>query len=373
MLPDSYVEDLVEVGKANGLDAVGVARAEPFVSTQNDLEERKAQGLHGGMQFTYRNPARSTDPTRALVGAKSLIVAARGYLETVPDSPTGLHARSARYVWDDHYAKLRNGLDAIAEVLRAQGWSTRVLVDDNALVDREAAYRAGLGWYGKNTNLLLPGQGSWFVLGSLVTDAPLPAAAEPVADGCASCTRCIDECPTNAIVAPGVVDARRCLAWLVQDTGIFPVEFRRPLADRLYGCDDCQEVCPPNRLVERSGLRHGDLAEGESTRVWFDLVQVLTCDDATLLDTYGRWYIPRRDPDYLRRNALVVLANIGSRHADQARDLTEMYLRSANPMLRAHAVWTARELGLDDLVDLVSDDTDELVREELDRPDFVTV
>src|SRR6185295_8008395 len=101
--------------------------------------------------------------------------------------------------------------------------------DDNSLVDREAAYLAGLGWYGKNANLLLPGQGSWFVLGSVVTDAPLPVAAAPATDGCGGCRRCLDGCPTGAIVAPGVVDARRCLAWLEQRPGPFPVEFRAAL------------------------------------------------------------------------------------------------------------------------------------------------
>jgi len=119
----------------------------------------------------------------------------------------------------------------------------RVVADDNALVDREAAYRAGLGWYGKNTNLLLPGKGSWYLLGSVVTDAPLPAG-RPMADGCGTCSRCLPACPTGAFIRPGVLDARRCLAWLVQAPGVFPAELRVALADRIYGGDSCQEVCP---------------------------------------------------------------------------------------------------------------------------------
>ena len=101
----------------------------------------------------------------------------------------------------DGYEPLRKALGAVAEVLVAAGWRARVLADDNALVDREAAYRAGLGWYGKNANILLPGQGSWFVLGAVVTDAPLPPATKPVDDGCGSCSRCVSACPTGAIVA----------------------------------------------------------------------------------------------------------------------------------------------------------------------------
>ena len=231
--------------------------AEPFTSTRHDLERRKAEGLHGGMNFTYRKPERSTDPRLALPDAHSLVVAARSYRRGPRPEVDGPVGTVARYAWVDHYAELRAGLTAISERLREEGWRTRVLADDNALVDREAARRAGLGWYGKNANLLLPGQGSWFVLGSVVTDAPLAThAAEPVPDGCGTCTRCLDGCPTGAIVAPGVVDARRCLAWLLQTDGPFPREHRVALRDRIYGCDDCQEVCPPNRRAARLDLAH---------------------------------------------------------------------------------------------------------------------
>src|SRR4029077_12823585 len=160
--------------------------------------------------------------------------------------------RVARYARDDHYAPLRAALWAVAHHLRRHGWRAVVFADDNSLVDREAAYLAGLGWYGKNANLLLPGRGSWFVLGLGVTDAPLPTDTR-VADGCGSCRRCLDGCPTGAIVAPGVVDARRCLAWLVQSPGVFPRDTRAALGNRLYGCDECQEGGPPNIVADRRG------------------------------------------------------------------------------------------------------------------------
>ncbi len=166
---------LQEVAAAAGLDAVGVAAAEVFASTRADLVNRKAEGLHADMQFTYRNPERSTDPVRHLPDARSLVVGALSYLRdstgTELDGPAG---RVARYVWEDHYTELRHKLGVVAAALDEAGWRTRILVDDNALVDREAAHRAGIGWYGKNANLLLPGRGSWFVLGSVLTDAPLP-------------------------------------------------------------------------------------------------------------------------------------------------------------------------------------------------------
>jgi epoxyqueuosine reductase len=367
--------EVVALGRRHGLDAVGVAPAADFATTRRHLERRKAAGLHAGMRFTYLRPERSCDPSHALPGARALVVAARGYRRTAPEGgaapPVG---RVARYAWDDHYGPLRDALARVARSLEAEGWRARVLADDNALVDREAAYRAGLGWYGKNANLLLPGQGSWFVLGSVVTDAPLAPTGRRVDDGCGSCTRCLDGCPTGAIVAPGVVDARRCLAWLLQVEGPFPREHRVALGDRLYGCDDCQEVCPPNRRSERHGAAP---AAGEGAQPIVDLLDLLAASDDELLDRHGRWYVPRRQARYLRRNALVVLGNV----ADPADRRVEAALRRAlaadDGLVRAHAVWAARRLGRDDLLPGGTaapgglggaDDPDPLVRGELMAP-----
>jgi epoxyqueuosine reductase len=337
----ALTDEVCRLGRGAGLDAVGVAGAEPFAGTRVALEERKAAGLHGGMHFTYGRPERSTDPGQALPGARAIVVGARSYRRAGPPPADPNAGRVARYSWHDHYAELRVALGVIADRLAGAGWRARVLADDNALVDREAAYRAGLGWYGKNSNLLLPGAGSWFVLGSVVTDAPLATAAEPVADGCGACTRCLAACPTAAIVAPGVVDARRCLAWLLQATGPFPLEFRDALGDRIYGCDDCQEVCPPNRRAEQRAA-----PASAADEPWVSLVDLLTADDDDLLERYGRWYIPRRDPRYLRRNALVALGNVGDRRAPEVQAIVRRYVASDDALLREHAAWAAQKLDL---------------------------
>ncbi|MDP1819332.1 MAG: tRNA epoxyqueuosine(34) reductase QueG [Acidimicrobiales bacterium] len=351
------------MGAAAGLDLVEVTSADPFVEVRHTLERRKAEGLHGGMQFTYRRPEVSTDPGRALPDARALVVAARGYLTDVPVAdPVGRQARIARYAWDDHYAHLRAGLTAISEALRAAGWRTRVLVDDNALVDRAAAHRAGIGWWGKNANLLLPGLGSWYVLGSVVTDAPLPSSSGVVAEGCGGCTRCLDGCPTGAIVAPGLVDARRCLSWLLQAEGEFPRAHRSQLGARIYGCDDCQEVCPPNRRAE---VRPPTGAERPAA----PLLALLDEADEVVLAWAERWYIPKREVRYVRRNALVVLGNIARGDDPDVVAILRRHLRHPDPLLRAHAVWAARRVGRGDLVDDpdvgLAHDTDPMVVEEL--------
>jgi epoxyqueuosine reductase len=248
-------------------------------------------------------------------------------------------------------------LQVIGDRLHELGWKARVLVDTNSLVDRAAAYRAGLGWYGKNSNLLMPGRGSWFVIGAVVTTAELDPDESPVEDGCGACHRCLTSCPTGAIIAPGIVDARRCLAWLLQTSGDFPREHRVALGDRIYGCDDCQEVCPHNQPPDATA----DRLEGT-----VPVLDLLRADDATLLARHGRWYIAERDPRYLRRNALVVLGNVGDPSDTATRDLLQRYLDDRDPMLRSHAAWAARQLGLMDL--LATRAADPVVADELAAP-----
>jgi epoxyqueuosine reductase len=347
---DTCFEGLVGELKARardaGLDALGIASGARFDDAERTLTERKAAGLHGGMHFTYGNPARSTDPARALPGARAIVVGARRYRRQPPSTQPRFAGRVAAYSWHDHYAELRDALEVATQPLVDAGWKRRVLADDNALVDRAAAQRAGLGWFGKNTNVLVPGIGSWVVLGSVLTDAPLPAD-EPAADGCGSCSRCLPACPTGALIAPGVLDARRCLAWLLQAPGSFPLEFRDALGDRMYGCDDCQTVCPPNNAAERR--RAPDAADADD-EPWVDVVAMLDLDDDALLATYGRWYIARRQPRYLRRNALVVLGNVGDGRDGGVERVLRRSLSSEDGLIREHAEWAARRLGRDDLL-----------------------
>jgi len=377
--------DVVAVAESHGLHRIGVAPAEVMTRARTALVERAQAGLNDTMQFTYRNPERSTDPRRAVPDAASVIVAAVPYLLDEPAPPTDDHgnpvpaARVARYAWVDHYETLRAGLRAVAKVLHDRGYRAVAFADDNAMVDREAAWLGGLGWFGKNANLLLPGAGSWFVLGCVVTTARLPLST-PVADGCGPCRRCLDACPTGAIIAPGVVDARKCLAWLLQRPGIMAREYRVALGDRLYGCDDCQEVCPPTVRLGGGHLAPA-VADGTEVQAWVPLLDLLDMADADIMERYGRWYIHRRDPRWLRRNALVVLGNIGDGTDERTIATLARFLEPhGDPMLLAHAVWTAARLGRRDLLATLVDAhvtdpdvTDPDVADELARLDDIVV
>jgi epoxyqueuosine reductase len=313
------------------------------------LHSRKSVGLHDTMQFTYRNPDRSTNPQVSVPNAQSMIVGACSYATDSPPEPQQLSARIARYAWANYYESLREGLGAVSEALQADGWNAQVFVDHNALVDRESAYLAGLGWYGKNSNLLINGAGSFFVLGSVVTDAPLVVNERPVEDGCGACKRCLDSCPTNAIVEPGVIDAAKCLAWLVQKPGVFNRDYRVALADRVYGCDSCQDVCPPT-------IRLGITTKPSVVRAWVPILNMLEMEDAQLLESVGQWYIADRNPMWVRRNLLIVLGNIGSATDEGVRNAIQRFCAHEEPMLRAHAIWSAARLGLHQFIPATDED-----------------
>jgi epoxyqueuosine reductase len=342
---EEYVAQLRALAASHGVHHAGVAPAEVLHRARAALIERQAAGLADGLGFTYRNPRRSTDPRQAVAAAHSIFVGARSYLiDHDPPPPTKPSGRIARYAWTDAYAPLRAGLATVVARLRADGFRAVAFADDNSLVDREVAYLAGIGWFGKNANLLIPGRGSWFVLGAVVTTAPLPVAEQPVADGCGACARCIDACPTGAIVADGVIDARRCLAWVMQKPGSIPSAMRVAIADRLYGCDDCQTSCPP---TIRWGRREQVVDEGEQIVAWRDLVQLLDADDDTAIDLWGRWYLADRNPRWIRRNALVALGNVlADRSPDDPGRLTALaaidrYASGADELLAEHARWAA--------------------------------
>jgi epoxyqueuosine reductase len=351
-----YLESLTDTALAAGLDRIGVAPAAPLLRTRAEMARRQAAGLVNGMKFTYLNPARSTDPSALVPDARTVIVGARSYdIAPAESEPPGLRARVARYAWVDHYAELKTSLKAVAGRLRSDGHRAVVFADDNSVVDREVAWLAGIGWYGKNANILVPGAGSFFVLGCIVTTADLPLS-ETVDDNCGTCNRCIPACPTGAIPEPGVIDANRCLSWLLQKPGVFPREHREALHDRIYGCDDCQTACP---FVRRSAPRAGGAVPETSV----DVIDLWSMNDRELMDHCDRWYVHDRDPLWVRRNIIVILGNIGTADNKNVRRVVGEALAHPHPVIRAHAVWTAGRLGLVDMVPL--HDSDPMVADEI--------
>ena len=320
--------ELERIAAGLGLDAIGVARAEPYVETERHIRERRARGLFADMRFTMAQPETSCHPETLLPGARTVLSAALCYYEPGPEPGPG-EGRLPRYTWSDRYAELREKLDALGRML---GGEYRVLVDANQHVDREAAARSGVGFYGKNTLLITRRHGSWVVLGTLVTDRELEPTA-PLGLDCGACRLGIEACPTDALDEPGTLDATRCLSYWTQAPAPIPIEYRVPLEDRVYGCDICQDVCPWNRGVEKR-RREQPLSAGAEPAV--SLVEWLQADDDALAERYERLYVPRNDARWLRRNALVALGNTGD--PEQVAEV-EPYLASDDDVLRETAAW----------------------------------
>jgi len=327
-------ERLARAARSAGAAGFGICTADPFPEVRSELERRKDDGTHADLTFTYNHPRRSTDVRESLPWAERLAVVAWPYLPAAgtPGTPQAGTGRIARFATEDHYVGLRATLAEVAGLLAEARYRTEVLADDNRLVDRAAAVRAGVGWWGKSSMVLAPGVGPWLLIGSVATDALLDVD-EPMKRDCGTCIACIPACPTGAIVGPGVIDARRCLARWSQAPGVIPEEFRRAMGDRLYGCDDCLDACPPGgRLLASAERRQGRV----------DLVALLAASDDDLLEQYAHFYLPRRRPAALRRNALVALGNTGS--ADHVPVVAD-YLTDADPVLRIHAAWALGAIG----------------------------
>ena len=325
-------DELTRRAEELGLDAVGAAPVAAYDGTERDIRERRARGLFADLKFTIARPEVSCHPELLLPAARTVVSAALCYFAQSTDQPAGT-GRLPRYTWRDAYAELREKLDSLG---RRLGGEYRVLVDENDHVDREAAARSGVGFYGKNTLLITRRHGSWVVLGTLLTEAELESTP-PLGTDCGECRLCIDACPTHALDDPGVLDATRCLSYWTQSRHSVPVEYREPLEDRVYGCDICQDVCPWNRGVEKR--RRDETAEHAEPFV--SLVDWLEAEDADLRARYDRLFVPRNDPRYLRRNALVAAGNVGGA---PERDAAARYLDSEDTLLREHAEWAVARI-----------------------------
>jgi epoxyqueuosine reductase len=317
------------------LDVVGAAPAAPYDATERHIGERRSRGLFADMRFTMAQPDVSCHPERLLPGARTVVSAALCYYAPAPEPGAG-EGRLARYTRTDFYAVLRQRLD---ELGRRLGGSYRVLVDANQHVDREGAARSGVGFYGKNTMLITRRHGSWVVLGTLVTDVEIEATP-PLALDCGACTLCIEACPTGALDEPGVLDSTLCLSYWTQAPDSIPEPFREELGDQVYGCDICQDVCPWNRGIEKRRAGEAPVPEAEPH---VSLVEWLEADGRALRERYERLYVPRDDPRYLRRNALVALGNAGG---PEHRDAIVAYTDDPDPLVREHARWALDRLDV---------------------------
>jgi epoxyqueuosine reductase len=351
-------ERLRLLAQRHGLELVGVTDASPLIQARGHIKASVASGrmAHMGWMGGDR-PRLATDPRAHDPDARSVVVVAAPYagadrgawdpdpdalrralapvLDQPPDGPMGRIARYA--LGSDYHRSLRERLEALADDLRADGVATGEVayVDDRPLAERALAERAGLGWIGKNANLLTHHRaGSWVFLGALLSSAELPVS-EPVRSSCGSCTRCLAGCPTGAIVAPQTIDARRCISYLtIEHPGALNEWEAGAIGDWIFGCDVCQEVCPVNAEADDDGALRVPL---------LPLIEwLLPMGTRAFQRAVGETALTRAGRHRLLRNALAALANAGVADAPALRALLRRAAGDRRAEVREQAVRVLR-------------------------------
>ena len=343
--------------RACGFDLVGVTSADDFAADRDAALERIREGRMDGLPwYTESRVMRGTSPSELLPGAQSVICLGLSYLgdDWPEDGTAPLAGRVARYAWvrDYHRVMKRRMREFVRSLERELGSSVaaRWYVDDGPMLDRAAANRAGIGWFGKNTNILTPAFGSWVFLGQVITDLDLEPDA-PLKKTCGSCVRCIDDCPTGAIVAPYVVDNARCISYLtIENRGPIPIELRPLMQDWVFGCDICQDVCPVNRKAQPAGqpipLPQATSSRGEWAGnrglAFLELVDLLQMPGEEFRARFAGTSIMRAKLAGMQRNACVALGNLGDAAAVPALGRA---LKQGDPLVRRHAAWALGRIG----------------------------
>jgi epoxyqueuosine reductase len=404
-----------------GFDTVRITGAQEFPEAERVIKERIGQGLMDGLPwFTSERVDVSCHPDALLPDARSIIALGMVYLTEQPenqenredqegrgegaaadDQPTSPRGRISRYAWgDDYHDIIKPRLQQFAAWLReyareemGDAVETRLFVDTGRMVDRAVAQRAGLGWYGKNTNILTKGWGSWLFLAEIVTNLPLVPDA-PLKANCGSCEICLHACPTRALPDPYVLDNTRCISFLtIELRGSIPLELRPLMGNLIFGCDICQEVCPVNKVAERRLGLHNEDAETHviapqdvrkrtaagaafqphkeflpraTTGSSPELIPLLSLTEEQFRERFRRSPIKRAKRRGLLRNVCVALGNSGDRQAVPALINA---LHDDEPLIRGHAAWALGRLGGDEaeqaLHEALSTEENEEVQKEI--------
>ena len=327
-------------GRELGLQAVGIADTAPGRAEHN-LAAWLAAGFHGEMDYMARHGSKRADPAQLRPGTLRVISARMNYLPQAAEAWSVIAAPGKAYIaryatGRDYHKVLRRRLQQLARRIEAEigAFGHRVYTDSAPVMEVALAAKSGLGWRGKHTLLLARDAGSFFFLGEIYTDLPLPVDA-PAADHCGSCSKCLDICPTRAITAPYKLDARRCISYLtIELKGAIPLEFRPLIGNRVYGCDDCQLACPWNRYAEVSAepdfrVRHG-LDDAQ-------LTELFSWNKSRFDERMAGSAIYRIGFERWSRNLAVGLGNAAGSEA--AADALRARADDPSPLVREHVSW----------------------------------
>ncbi|AIQ44940.1 epoxyqueuosine reductase [Paenibacillus sp. FSL R7-0273] len=353
-----------------GIDDVGFTTAEPFLYLKNILQDHRDKGYESG--FEEQDLDKRTVPALKDGTAMSIIAIAVAYpskMENPPKSEPGeRRGILARASWGrDYHMVLREALAKLEAFIRERVPDALLesMVDTGVLVDRAVAERAGIGFSGKNCAIISPEWGSWIYLGEMITNIPFPPD-KPVEDGCGDCTKCIDACPTGALVGPGQLNAQACISFLTQTKGFLSEEYMTKIGNRLYGCDTCQIVCPKNR---GKNWNHRPELQPDPEVVKPLLMPILDLSNREFKEKFGLSSAAWRGKKPIQRNAVIALGNF--KETTAVPKLTDIVLRESRPEMRGTAAWALGKIGGAEALAAVEQalerEEDSVVREMLGR------
>lgn len=360
---DQLKEEIIAYSQEIGIDKIGFTNADVFSEfKQRLIEQEQLQYASGFEKGTIEE---RTTPEVLQRGAASIISIALAYPSRIIDPPKskkgerrGIFCRAS---WGtDYHVVLRDRLNKLDAFIKEKvpGAETNLMVDTGELSDRAVAERAGVGFSGKNTSLITKEFGSYVYLGEMITTIPLPPD-EPIEDGCGDCTRCMDACPTGALVEGGRLNAQRCIAYLTQTKDFLPDEFRTKIGTRVYGCDTCQAVCPYNRQID---VHNHSEFEPEPEVAKPLLKPMLRMSNREFRGTFGHISGFWRGKNPLQRNAMIALAHY--RDETAIDELSSVLQNDVRPVIRGTAAWALGKIGGEEAIEVI---TEALAKEEDDR------
>ncbi|NGY73099.1 tRNA epoxyqueuosine(34) reductase QueG [Bacillus megaterium] len=363
-------EEIISYSKEIGIDKIGFASASMFDELKNRLLAQQELGYASG--FEEPDIEKRVDPTLVVPKARSIISIALAYPSKLKDAPKstkedrrGIFCRAS---WgQDYHTVLRDRLQKLETFIKEKVPAAifQSMVDTGELSDRAVAERAGIGWSGKNCAIITPEFGSYVYLGEMITDIPFPPD-KPIEDGCGTCNKCVDACPTGALVTGGQLNSQRCIAFLTQTKGFLAEEFRSKLGNRLYGCDTCQTVCPENK--GKDFHFHPEM-EPDPELAKPKLKPLLTMSNREFKEKFGHVSGSWRGKKPIQRNAIIALAHFKDQTA--VPDLIELIKNDVRPVIRGTAAWALGKIGdkeaLDTLMNLREKEKDQEVIEEMSK------
>ena len=352
MKVDQLQAELIEYAKSIGVDKIGFTTSAPYHELKNRLRRQQELGYQSG--FEESDVELRTEPLKLLDDAESIISIAIAYPSRMQNAPQGKKRERrgifCRASWGmDYHTAVRERLQKLEAWLveRVPNVKFKSMVDTGELVDRAIAERAGIGWSGKNCSIITPEFGSYVYLGDMLTNIPF-APDTPLEDGCGDCNLCIDVCPTGAIVAPGQLNAQRCISFLTQTKDFLPDEFRTKIGNRLYGCDTCQTVCPKNK-GKLNWIHEEFMPDPEIAKPL--LQPLLSISNKEFKAKFGHVSGAWRGKKPIQRNAILALAHFKEEAA--MPDLVQVLQKDDRPVIRGTAAWAIGKIGADNAQEIL--------------------